>query len=79
MKRLSAILAALILGTVLSGCTADQRSDCLPCNVLGICRILGDDPNAAMRKHPAWFGFPLSPAPPGAGVDDANTGPERSD
>ena len=72
MRQFSAILAVLVLGAVLSGCTAEQRSDCVVCNVTGLCRLLGDDPNAAMRKHPAWFGLPWSPAPTGLREDDAN-------
>ena len=46
---------AAVAGGLLAGCTPEQRSDCVVCNVTGLCALLGDDPNLAMRKHPAWF------------------------
>jgi len=63
MKRI-VILAtvAAAMSMVTWGCTPSQRSDCVVCNVTGLCWLLGDDPNAARAKHPAWFLFNPAPA-----------------
>lgn len=62
MKRIVILASvAAAMGVAACGCTPAQRSDCVVCNVTGLCTLLGDDPNAARAKHPAWFLF--SPRP----------------